>query len=153
MGRRSNGRDQRIRAAAETLLTPGERITATGPCWAVPLRDGVPLLFLRRAQHLVALTDRRMLVLEKHRGRPTPDDLVVGKRYDTFTLQKVKRHRPLLQVVVLAASGTTMVFEFRWGQRALAGELIARLTPERDGQRAEAAQDEDPVAAAFWGSA
>jgi hypothetical protein len=149
----SKARDQRIRAAAEALLSPGERVTAAGPCWAALLRDRVPLLFLRRRQHVVALTDRRMLVFEQTRGGPTPGDLVVGKRYDTFTLQKVKRHRPLRQITVLGANGSTMVFEFRRGQRAVAGELVARLTPERERESAVPAAPAEPAETAFWGSA
>jgi hypothetical protein len=149
----SKARDQRIRAAAEALLSPGERVTSTGPCWAALMRDRVPLLFLGRRQHDVALTDRRMLVFERSRKGPTPGDLVVGKRYETFTLEKVKRHRPLRQITVRAANGSRMVFEFRPGQRALAGELIARLTPQRERDAAPAEQAEDPVATAFWGSA
>jgi hypothetical protein len=150
----SKARDQRIRAASEALLSPGERVTTTGPCWAALVRDRVPLLFLGRRQHDVALTDRRMLVFERSRNGPMPGDLVVGKRYETFTLEQVKRHRPLLQITVLAANGSRMVFEFRRGQRALAGELIARFAPQRDRESAAPAEQvEDPVATAFWGSA
>jgi hypothetical protein len=149
----SKAREQRIRAASEALLSPGERVTATGPCWAALMRERVPLLFLGRRQHDVALTDRRILVFERSRKGPTAGDLVVGKRYETFTLEKVKRHRPLLQITVLAANGSTMVFEFRRGQRGLAGELIARLTPQRERESASAESVEDPVATAFWGSA
>jgi hypothetical protein len=150
----SKDRDRRITAAAEALLSPGERVTAVGPCWAAQLRDRVPLLFLGRRQHLVALSDRRMLVFERSRRGPTPNDLVVGKRYETFSLERVKRHRPLTQVAVRAANGSRMVFEFRLGQRALAGELIARLTPTRDRGTAPPTEPaEDPVASAFWGSA
>lgn len=146
--------DERIRAAAEAVLAPGERITATGPCWAARRRDRVPLLFLGRRQHAMALTDRRMLLFEKTRRGPTPGDLVLGKRYESFTLQKVKRHRPLAQVIARGAGGSLLVFEFRPRQRSLAGELIARLTPGRDREPAAPPEPaDDPVATEFWGSA
>jgi len=70
-------------------------------------------------------------VFARRRGGPEAPDLVIGKRYDTFTLERVRRRRPLLQVVLRAANGNRLVFEFRRHQRELAGELIARLTPPR----------------------
>ncbi len=102
---------------------------STGSCWAVQVRARMPLLLLARRKYVVALTDRRVLLFDRRRGGPEASDLVIGKRYETFTLERVKRRRPLLQVVLAAASGNRLVFEFRRRQRELAGELIARLTP------------------------
>jgi hypothetical protein len=115
----------------------------------------------------MALTDRRVLVFERSRRGPTPADLVVGKRYDTFTVERVKRRRPLLQVLVRAASGNRMVFEFRPGQRAMGTELATRLQPRRGRGRGttpepppapttapEPSEGVEPsVASTFWGSA
>ena len=111
------------------MLVEGERITSRGMCWGAQLRSRVPLLFLGRRQYLMALTDRRILVFERNRRGPRASELVIGKRYETFTLEKVKRRRPLMQVQLRAVNGNVMVFEFRPGQRELGGELIARLTP------------------------
>ena len=80
---------------------------------------------------MVALTNRRVLVFNRRRRGPEAPDLVIGKRYETFTVERVRRRRPLLQVVLRSANGNRLVFEFPRGQRELAGELIARLTPAR----------------------
>jgi hypothetical protein len=142
---------RRIRAAAEAVLVPGERITAHGPCWAAHVADRVPLFLRARREYLLALTDRRLLVFERTRRGPTPGDLVLGKRYETYTLERVKRHRPLLQVMFRSANGARMVFEFRRGQREIAGELIARLTPRAPAPPAAAPLD-DAADTAFWGT-
>ena len=118
----------KVRAAAEAVLVDGETVTSKGVCWAAQRRGRVPLPLLARRQYLLALTDRRVLVFERGR-RPRPSDLVLGKRYETFTLERVRRGFPLLQVSVRATNGNRMVFEFRPGNRELGGELIARLTP------------------------
>jgi hypothetical protein len=118
----------RIQAAAEAILVPGEHVTGSAPCWATERRGRVPLLFLSRQQYVMALTDRRVLIFRRTR-KPSPQDLVMGKRYESFTLEGVRRRRFLMQVEVRAANGNRQVFEFRPGQRDLGGELIARLTP------------------------
>ena len=120
----------RIQAAAEAILVPGERVTGSAPCWATQRRGRVPLLFLSRQQYVMALTDRRVLIFRRSR-KPSPQDLVMGKRYESFALEGVRRRRFLMQVMVRAANGNRQVFEFRPGQRDLGGELIARLTPSR----------------------
>jgi hypothetical protein len=124
--------NRRVREAAESVLVEGERITSQGMCWAAQMRPRVPLMFLGRRQYLMALTDRRVLIFERRRRGPRASELVIGKRYETFALQKVRRRLPLMQVQVRAMSGNVMVFEFRPGQRELGGELIARLTPAPD---------------------
>jgi hypothetical protein len=119
----------RIQSAADPVLVDGERITGFGQCWGAQVRGKVPLLLRARRQYLMALTDRRLLLFERKR-RPAPRDLVLGKRYETFTIERVRRRRPLLQILVNSANGTRMAFEFRPGQRDVGGELIARLTPK-----------------------
>ena len=125
------GRDdgEKVREAAHGVLVEGERITSHGECWGAQVRARVPLLFLARRQYLLALTDRRLLVFNRRRKGPDASDLVIGKRYETFTLERVKRRRPLMQVVLQAKNGNRLVFEFRGGQRELGGELVARITP------------------------
>ncbi len=120
---------ERVEQAAQALLSPGERVTSTGSCWAVQIRPRMPLLLLARRKYVVALTDCRILMFARGRGKPEPSNLIIGKRYETFTLERVRRRRPLLKIVVQAANGNRLVFEFRRGERELAGELIARLTP------------------------
>jgi hypothetical protein len=123
------GPTQRVEQAAQALLSPDERVTSTGSCWAVQVRGRVPLLLLARQKYVMALTDRRILVFARGRGKPEPSDLVIGKRYESFSLARVRRRRPLLQMVLQATNGNRLVFEFRRNDRELAGELIARLTP------------------------
>jgi len=138
---------EKVRAAAEAVLVDGETVTSKGVCWAAQRRGRVPLPLLARRQYLLALTDRRVLVFERGR-RPKPADLVLGKRYETFTLERVRRGFPLLQVRVRSANGNRMVFEFRPGNRELGGELIARLTPRApDGDAAPTALVPAPVTA------
>ncbi len=145
---------ERLRAAATATLAPGEQITDTGICWAVARRDGVPLLFQARRQYWVVLTDRRLLVFDRQRGGPEAGDLVLGKRFDFFALESVKKVRPLLQVRVEGANGSHQVLEFRPGHRALGTEVASRMR-ERTDAPTPPSSSADPVAdatsAAFWG--
>jgi hypothetical protein len=110
-------------------LLDGEAIVQRGRCWAARLRPGVPLLFLGRRQAQMVLTDRRVLVLASTRSRePLERDLVIGKRYDSLQLRRVRRLRPLLQLVVAGNGATEMVFEFGPGSRRVGLALLDRLT-------------------------
>jgi hypothetical protein len=120
---------RRVAAAFDTVLTPGERLASTAIGWAAQLRPRVPLVFLGRRQYWFALTDRRLLVFGRRRGGPTADDLVLGKRYAFFTLERTRRLRPLFQLRIRGANSSRLVLEFRPRQRAVAAELAARLTP------------------------
>ncbi|HEV2993095.1 MAG TPA: hypothetical protein VG869_05805 [Acidimicrobiia bacterium] len=118
---------EQIVAAAHEVLAEGERVVGHGPCWAASLRRRVPLLLQRRRQFLLLLTDRRLLVFERRRGRaPRPTDLVTSERYEAFRVERVRRARPLLQVVV-ATRNTETVFEFRPRQRLLGETLVHRV--------------------------
>lgn len=146
---------RRLTEAAQAALAPDERLQATGIGWAATRRDRVPLLFQARRQYWFALTDRRMLVFERRRNGPTAGDLVLGKRYDFFTLDAVKRMRPLFQLRVTGANGRKQVLEFRPGQRTLGAQLASRMTAETTtvvsfpGPGIDAERDE--TSAAFWG--
>jgi len=118
-----------IEAAARGVIVPGERITSRGTCWAAQTPPKKPLLLVARRQYLIVLTDRRVLVFHRRRGAASSSDLVIAKRYEAFTLERVARARPLLQVRLRASNGNQFVFEFRPRQRELGGELVARLTP------------------------
>jgi hypothetical protein len=136
-------------AAVESVLAPGERVATTGVGWAAQLRPNVPLLFLGRRQHWIALTDRRVLLFARHWRGPGPGDLVLGKRYSSFTLEKVHPHRLLFQLRVRGTNDARLVLEFRPGHRALGAELAARLT--RALPAAEAQPAESDTGVAFWG--
>ena len=120
---------RRLAAAVDTVLTPGERLASTAIGWAAQLRPRVPLVFLGRQQYWFALTERRLLVFGRRRGGPTADDLVLGKRYAFFTLERTRRLRPLFQLRIRGANDSRLVLEFRPRQRSFAAELAARLTP------------------------
>ncbi len=147
-------RVEQITAAAQGALVEGEAVVEHGVCWAAQRKPRVPLWLQARRQYLMVMTDRRLLLLARHRRAPQARDLVIGKRYEAFTVDAVHRSRPLFQVRVQATNGTRMVFEFRPGQRQLGGALVARLTPKAPiaalppGDAPTAASDD----AAFWGS-
>jgi plasmid replication initiation protein len=143
-------------------------VVNVGVVWATRMRDGVALLFLSRRQYLVGLTDRRLLVFERRgsgpRGRVVPADLMLGKRYESFALERRRRRPTLLQLVLRGENDTRLVLEFRPSQRAMGRALADRLTapsaaPEAAGARAgqpdttPSPEDvERDAAAAFWGS-
>ncbi len=74
---------------------------------------------------------------------------MIAKRYHAFTLERVRRVRPLMQLLAQAANGSQFVFEFRPGQRDLGTELAARLTPP---PLHAASESERSMDAAFWGT-
>jgi hypothetical protein len=142
---------EQITAASHGALVDGERVVEHGICWAAQLKPRVPLWMQARHQFLMVLTDRRLLLFARRRRALQASDLVIGKRYEAFTLEPVRRSWPLFQVRVQAANGTRMVFEFRPRQRQVGGALVARLTPKPalpSGDVTTAASDD----AAFWGS-
>ena len=122
---------EQIVSAAQGALVDNERVTEFGPCWAAELKPRVPLLVTARRQYLMVLSDRRLLLFTRRwrRKRLAARDLVIGKRYEAFSVSRVRRARPLYSVRVTATNGAQMVFEFRLGQRHLGGALVARLTP------------------------
>jgi len=133
--------DQTV-AATHGALVEGEHVAASGFCWAAQLQR-VPLLFLGRRRYLMILTTRRLLLFDR-RGRrpPRPSDLVIGKRYEWFKLGRVRRARPLLQVLVTTGNESRMLFEFPPRYREMARTLVTRL--ER-GDAPPAAAATDPA--------
>lgn len=154
MGRRTV---EQITTAARSALVDGERVIEYGHCWAAQRRDRLPLVFAGRREFLMVLTDRRVLLFARRaRHGVQPSDLVIGKRYETFTLERVRRARPLLQLRVQATNGSRMVFEFRPGRRHVGEALVHRLDPRAPVPvRALTAAPEDLTAEdeRFWGPA
>src|SRR5260370_21953794 len=111
---------EQLVGSARGALVEGEQVIEYGPCWAAPLRRRVPLLLLARRQYLMLLTNRRLLVFNRRRGHGLrPTDLVIGKRYEAFTMRQIRRARPLLQVIVQLPTEARMGFEFRPRHRRL----------------------------------
>jgi len=145
--------DQTV-AATHGALVEGERVVAYGFCWAAQLHR-VPLFFLGRHRYLMILTNRRLLLFSR-RGRhmPRPSDLVIGKRYEWFKLGRVRRARPLLQVLVTTGNGTKMILEYQPRYRELGRTLINRLEHADAPPAAAAADPTDRFRAddsVFWG--
>jgi hypothetical protein len=145
--------DQRV-AATHGALVEGERVVASGVCWAARLRRA-PLLFLGRKRYLLILTNRRVLLFGR-RGRhlPRPNDPVIGKQYAWFELGRVRTARPLMQVQVTTGGGARMVFEFPPRRRELGRTLAGRLRDGAPAEDAPPAPTSDPARhdeSAFWG--
>ena len=95
------------------------------------MKPRASLLLTGRAEYLVALTTRRLMVLVPPRRRGEGSKVVLAKRYDALALERVRRHRPLAQVVVVVTTGGRMVLEFRSRQRSLARDLVTRIEASR----------------------
>jgi hypothetical protein len=132
---------------ARGVLTEGEQVVEYGPCWAAPLRPRVPLLLLGRRQLLMVLTDRRVLLFARWRSGLRTRDLVIGKRYESFTMLRCRRHRPLLQLLVNMPPRNRIVFEFRPRRRRVGEALAHRLDPSLPAPAPPAAPAPTPAAA------
>jgi hypothetical protein len=123
---------RRARAAAETVAVSDEQVLDVGVVWAAPVTPGSGLLFRARHQYLIALTDRRLLVFERRaRRRRDPvgtADLVMGKRYEFFTVDRRRRYPTLSQLVLRGENDTGLVLEFRPPHQALGRALEQHLT-------------------------
>jgi hypothetical protein len=111
-----------------TVLASGEQLLDHGRCWGALLRGRGGLLLGTRREYELALSDRRLLILTRPRGRRPEPAVALAKRYDTFSIERVRRRRPLLQVVLQAANGSRLVLEFRPRSRRLGRELLERLS-------------------------
>jgi hypothetical protein len=122
--------NQQIETAVQPLLTKGEEVRRSGPAWAVEQRGPALLLFRARDLHHVVLTDQRLILLTRpRRRRPLGvNNLVIAKKYSTFSLEKARRLRPMLQLRVRTAEGRLFVLEFRPRDRKVGRELADRLT-------------------------
>lgn len=101
-------------------------------CWAAQL-GRIPPLFQGRRRYVMILTNRRILLFAgRRRHTPRPTDLVLGKRYEWFKLGRVRRARPLMQVLVTSGNGARMLFEFQPHRRELARTLVSELASRRD---------------------
>lgn len=98
----------------------------------------LPLFFAARRQFGLVVTNRRVLVFRRRRHGPQASDLVIGKRFNSFTLERIRSGLRLRKIVTRAPNGDRLVFELRRGQRELGDELVTRLGPLPRRERAEA---------------
>ncbi|HUF83481.1 MAG TPA: hypothetical protein VMQ81_02700, partial [Acidimicrobiia bacterium] len=132
---------QQVETAVTPMLTKGEQLRRSGPAWAVEQRGKAPLLFRARDLHEVVLTNQRLILLTRpRRRRPLGvNNLVIAKRYSTFSLERARRLRPMLQVRVRTSADRVLVLEFRPRDRRLGRDLAAALGPAKDGGHTRAA--------------
>lgn len=120
---------EQIIAATAPSLGSNEEITACSEVWATECAGRVPLLLKSRSRHYVALTDQRLILFRSppRRRALSVDDLLIAKRHSAFTLDKLRRYLPLLQVRIRDATGREMAIEFRPRDRHVGEELAAAL--------------------------
>lgn len=127
MGRK-RVREQIIAATAPSLGS-NEDISACCEVWATECGGRVPLLFKSRSRHYVALTDQRFILFRAppRRHALSVEDLLIAKRHSAFTLEKLRRYLPLLQVRIRDATDREIALEFRPLDRKVGRELAAAL--------------------------
>jgi hypothetical protein len=162
---------RRARAAAEAVAVRDEQVLDAGVVWAASVTPGTGLLFRARRQYLIAVTDRRLLVFEprakRRRDALGAADLVMGKRYEFFTVDRRRRYPTLLQLVLRGENDSGLVLEFRARHRALGRTLEQHLTTPNPagvpagvgagagpapGTDASPEETERAAAEAFWGN-
>lgn len=128
-------------AAVTPMLTRGELLRRSGPVWATEHQGRAPLLFQARDPHVLVLTDQRLVLLTgPRRRRPlTAANVLIAKRYSAFSLVRMQRFRPMLQLRIRTPADRILVLEFRPRDRSLGRELAHALGPPEtdDGNRAE----------------
>ncbi|MGQ0805649.1 MAG: hypothetical protein ACT4PI_17535 [Actinomycetota bacterium] len=125
---------RQVETAVTPMLTKGEQLQRSGPAWAVEHRGKAPLLFRERDLHEVVLTDQRLILLTRpRRRRPLGvNNLVLAKRYTTFSLERARRLRPMLQLRVRTSADRVLVLEFRPRDRRVARDLAAAVRASGD---------------------
>jgi hypothetical protein len=114
--------------AAQGGLAEGERVVVGGVCWAARRRRFLPLVLSARRHVRLLVTDRRLLVFAGPRRRTLRStDLLLGKRFESYRLEGVRRGRRLWQVRVVTEHGARLVFEFGPRGRRLAMAVSDRL--------------------------
>jgi hypothetical protein len=127
---------RQVDTAVTPILTKGEQLRRSGPAWALEQRGRAPLLFRARDLYEVLLTDQRLILLSRpRRRRPLGvNNVVLAKRYSTFSLEQARRLRPLLQLRVRTSADRVLVLEFRPRDRRVARDLAAELAPSPGGR-------------------
>jgi hypothetical protein len=138
---RKHDREQII-AATKSSLASGENIHYCTAVWATECGGRIPLLFRARSRHYLALTDQRLILFRApRRRRPlSSEDLLIAKRHASFTLEKMRRYMPLMQVRIRDIADREIALEFRPRDRNVGRQLAAALggtAPARELRRIE----------------
>jgi hypothetical protein len=122
---RKKQREERMLAAIRRVLDRDETIVDRGRCWGAVRRPHTPLLFLRRRQYDVVLTDRRIVLFSRRAFRP--DDLVLVKRFTALSLASRRLRPTLVQHRIHTDAGRAVVLEWDWRNRRLGSQLAQVL--------------------------
>ena len=135
--------ERRVEDAARWRLAIGEPLLAGGFTWIGFPRPQISLLFLARRAHLIALTDRRIMVWARpHEVRPADDtDLVLDAPFGEIVLDRVRASNPMLQVRIRTSSGRRLVLEFRPRDRKLGHRIATALRGDEPAATAEVAAE------------
>jgi hypothetical protein len=123
-------RRERIEAVLTPALGMTEQLRLTADVWGTEARGATPLLLRARDHYLLAVTNYRLVLFVRPRFRrlPTTDDLLLAKRLDQFTVEKVRRFALLLQVRLRFSDSRLFVLEFRPWERGAAKRLLTSVT-------------------------
>ena len=99
---------RKARRQITDLVTPrldeGEELLGAAAAWAARL-GRTPLLLTGRHLHLLALTDRRLIVFERRHRRGREAAPVLDEPIDQLTLARARARLTLYQVLVATATG------------------------------------------------
>ena len=123
---------EQIIAATKPSLGSGEHIRSCSAVWAAECGGRLPLLLRPRSRNYIAVTDQRVILFRApRRRRPlTSEEILIAKRHSSFTLEKVRRYSPLIQVRIRDAADREIALEFRPRDRNVGRELAAVLGGE-----------------------
>lgn len=135
--------ERRVEDAARWRLAIGEPLLAGGFTWIAFPRPQIQLLFVARRAHLIALTDRRIMIWARpHEVRPADDtDLVLDAPFGEVVLEGVRSSTPMLQVRIRTSSGRRLVLEFRPRDRKLGHRIATALRSDEPAATAEVAAE------------
>ncbi len=99
-----------------------------GMSWVTEPRAGTPTMFIKRRPLGVALTDRRLLLIENSGSQAlTADDVIWRARLSVLRLEKIRRWTPLLHLRIRQPDGGELIFEFRPRYRPLSAAIIESI--------------------------
>jgi hypothetical protein len=118
-------RRRRITELATPLLDEGEEVLGAAAAWVARV-GRTPLLLTGRHLHRLALTDRRLIVFQRHHRHDDEVAAVLAEPIDQLTLSHARALLTLYQVVVATSDDRRYVLEFRRGDRAT-GRALSRM--------------------------
>jgi hypothetical protein len=118
-------RRRQITDLATPLLDEGEEVLGAAAVWAARL-GRAPLLFTGRHLHLLALTDRRLIVFPRRNRRGGETAPVLSEPLAQLTLANAQVRLTLYQVLVVTNDGRRYALEFRRRDHAT-GRALSRM--------------------------